>query len=208
MCSDLTWAELDALVDRYATGLLAHGVGRDDIVMIQLPNVVELIATYLAVGRLGAILSPVPVQYRAHELRYVIDLAEPKAFITTNRFEGFDHLELARQLRATAPKPLTVIGDAADPGTLPEDVVPLAALLATPADTEAIAAHRRANEISADDVFTVCWTSGTEADPKGVPRSHNLWISIALATVDGGDIREGEPILCPFPVVKIGRAHV
>ena len=38
------------------------------------------------------------------------------------------------------------------------------ALLATPADTEAIAAHRRANEISADDVFTVCWTSGTEAE--------------------------------------------
>src|SRR5437763_1620152 len=31
----------------------------------------------------------------------------------------------------------------------------------------------------ADDVLTVCWTSGTETEPKGVPRSHNHWIAIS-----------------------------
>ncbi len=199
----LTWRELDDLVERFATGLLRLGIGRDDIVMAQLPNVVELIAAYLAVGRLGAILSPVPVQYRAHELRYCIDLAGPRAFITTRRLDGFDHLEQARSLCAAAPRPLTVIGDAADPLDLPPDVVSLAALLETPPDPPALAAHRAAANISADDVFTVCWTSGTEADPKGVPRSHNLWISIALATVDGAALQPGDALLCPFPMVNM-----
>ncbi len=183
----LTWRELDDLVDRFASGLLRFasgllrlGIGRDDIVMAQLPNVVELIATYLAVGRLGAILWPVPVQYRTHELRYCIDLAEPKAFITTRRLDGFDHPEQAPSLRATASKPFTVIGDGADPAELPSDVVSLASLLETPADRPALAAH-----------------------PKGVPRSRNLWISIALATVDGAALQPGDALLCPFPMVNM-----
>jgi acyl-CoA synthetase (AMP-forming)/AMP-acid ligase II len=199
----LTWRELSEMVDRYATGLLRHGIGRDDIVMVQLPNVVELIATYLACGRIGAIVSPLPVQYRAHELRYVLELAEPKAFVTTRRLDGFDHLEMIRELRPAAPSIAVVIGDAASDDDLPGDVVSLAGLLAGPADLEALAAHRAAHEISADDVFTVCWTSGTEADPKGVPRSHNLWISIAYATVDGAGLEDGDVRLSPFPVVNM-----
>ncbi|WP_155316204.1 AMP-binding protein [Desulfosarcina alkanivorans] len=27
--------------------------------------------------------------------------------------------------------------------------------------------------VSADDIFSICWTSGTEAVPKGCPLSHN-----------------------------------
>ncbi len=199
----LTWRELDDVVDRMASGLLRLGIGRDDLVMVQLPNVAELIVTYLAVGRIGAIISPLPVQYRAHELRYVIELAEPKAFIASNRFDGFDHVELVRELRRTAPSIEVLIGDAAAPEQLPVGVVPLATLLDGDIDPAALAAHRAAADITAADVFTVCWTSGTEADPKGVPRSHNLWISIALATVDGAALETGDALLCPFPMVNM-----
>lgn len=200
----LTWRELDALVDRYATGLLRLGVGHDAIVMVQLPNVIELVATYLACARIGAIVSPLPVQYRAHELRYVLELAEPKAFIASSRFEGFDHVALIGELRAAAPSLEVVIADTApDASAAPEGTVELRTLLDGDIDREALAAHRAAHAISADEVFTVCWTSGTEADPKGVPRSHNLWISIAYATVDGAGLEPGDALLCPFPLVNM-----
>ena len=39
-------------------------------------------------------------------------------------------------------------------------------------------AHMRAIDLSAHDVFTICWTSGTEARPKGVPRNHNEWLIV------------------------------
>lgn len=199
----LTWRELDDLADRMASGLLRHGIGRDDLVMVQLPNVVELVVTYLAVARIGAILSPLPVQYRAHELRYVLELAEPKAFIASNRFDGFDHLELIRELRRTSPSIEVLIGDTNAEEELRPGIVSLASILDGDKDVPAIRAHRAAADISADDVFTVCWTSGTEADPKGVPRSHNLWISIALATVDGAALETGDSLLCPFPLVNM-----
>ena len=43
----LTYAELKQLSDRLAGGLLEIGLGKDEILMVQLPNVVELVVVYL-----------------------------------------------------------------------------------------------------------------------------------------------------------------
>ena len=68
----LTYTQLKTATDRLAKALLDAGVGRDDIVMVQLPNIVELVVVYLAGARIGAILTPLPVQFRTHELRHAI----------------------------------------------------------------------------------------------------------------------------------------
>ena len=62
----LSWAQLAVEVDIFCLQLLAKGVARDDIVVMQLPNCVEQFVVYLSCARLGIIVSPVPVQYREH----------------------------------------------------------------------------------------------------------------------------------------------
>jgi len=62
----LSWRQLGHEVDRLSLLLLAHGIGRDAIVVMMLPNSVEQFAVYLACLRLGVVVSPVPVQYREH----------------------------------------------------------------------------------------------------------------------------------------------
>ena len=57
--------------------------------------------------------------------------------------------------------------------------------------------------MSADDILTICWTSGTEGRPKGVPRSHNHWLAISLAHYEGAQIRPGDKLLNPFPLVNM-----
>jgi acyl-CoA synthetase (AMP-forming)/AMP-acid ligase II len=57
--------------------------------------------------------------------------------------------------------------------------------------------------VSADDILTVCWTSGTEGQPKGVPRSHNHWLAISWAHFEGAQIQEGDALLNPFPLVNM-----
>ena len=57
--------------------------------------------------------------------------------------------------------------------------------------------------MNADDIVTICWTSGTEGVPKGVPRSHNHWISGSLCHYDGAQIRRGDRLLNPFPLVNM-----
>jgi acyl-coenzyme A synthetase/AMP-(fatty) acid ligase len=64
----LSWAEVAGHVERLAATLLALGLRKDDVVVVQMANTHELLAVYLACARLGVIASPVVVQAREHEL--------------------------------------------------------------------------------------------------------------------------------------------
>ena len=197
----LTWAELKTATDRLAMALLESGVGQDDIVMVQLPNVVELVVVYLACARIGAIISPLPVQFRTHELRHAMGLTEPKVFVTAGSFGGHDHVGDGA---GSAPRvPLGRQASSPWATTCPPASRSLAAILDGDVDASAVDAYAAAHPVSANDVYTICWTSGTVAEPKGVPRSHNLWIAIAWATVDAAGLQEGDTLLNPFPLVNM-----
>ena len=73
----LSWAELDAAVDRLARGLLAAGLERGDRVGIWSPNCAEWTLTQFATARVGVILVNVNPAYRTSELAYA--LATPAA---------------------------------------------------------------------------------------------------------------------------------
>src|ERR1700749_5128693 len=81
----LTWPELDEQVSRLAQVLLAEGVGTGDVVGVHLPNTVEIVVAFLAIVRIGAIVAPFPVQYRAWELTHLSNVAQVRAFLTASR---------------------------------------------------------------------------------------------------------------------------
>jgi len=51
-----------------------------------------------------------------------------------------------------------------------------------------LAQAERDAAVTANDVFSICWTSGTEAAPKGVPRSHNEWLIAAPSIIEAGQL--------------------
>lgn len=195
----LTWGEVGDQVDRIAAALLTLGLAKDDIVCVQLPNVAEAVLTFLACARAGLVCCPIVMQYRAHELGYILGLVRPAAVITVARFGGFDHAGLMlEQSAAGGDWPVLVLGGSAPAGT-----VDLEAAVAA-ADPALAAAQHAASPVQAGEVATICWTSGTEARPKGVPRDHNHWIVNAKVIVAASDLRDGEVMLNPFPLVNIG----
>lgn len=196
----LTYAELQTAVDRLAVGLLRQGVGKDDVVMVQLPNIVELVEVYLAVARIGAIISPIPVQYRTHELRQVLAIAPPKAFITTTHFMGTNYVEMLQSVLPEFPYIQVIIALGDD---LPDGVISFSNLQSQPHDAAELETYSQSHPLDANDCFTICWTSGTEAEPKGVPRSHNHWITIAYVTIDGAKLQAGCTLLNPFPLINM-----
>ncbi|WP_114951537.1 class I adenylate-forming enzyme family protein [Sphingosinicella terrae] len=191
----LDWIALEERVGRMSGALLEAGLRKDDVICVQLPNIVDAVILFLAAARLGLVISPVVMQYRDHELEYLLGLAPPRAIVTVPVFAGHDHAAMALRLASTDTVVL-VLG--------PSDGATDLAELASTADPLRAIAYAEAHPVSAGEVLTLCWTSGTEARPKGVPRDHNHWVLNARLVIEAGDMRQGETLLNPFPLVNIG----
>ncbi len=196
----LTWTELGALAENIATHLIEQGITADDIVMVQLPNTVELVATFFAAAFVRCILSPLPVQFREYEIEQTTNHLLAKAFLTTTRIGKHNHAEMIANLRSKLPslRVILAFGD-----NVPAGVVALDPLIAAGYNSDVLSAHKAVHPIDSNDIVTICWTSGTEGKPKGVPRSYNDWYVPGRATSDAADPRDGWNILNPFPLVNM-----
>lgn len=191
----LTYRELDKAVDAVAEGLLAKGIKKDDIIMVQLPNVWELAMLYLAITRTGALISPMPMQWRISELQFIASMTNAVAIITVDSFGGFNHREMVTQLQSSAPsiKSIFTLNDIREMAKGP------------------VTGRLDKIHIDANDVFTLCWSSGTEAQPKGCPLSHNNWLFQAALCLEAAPIKPGDNLITAGPLVNmasIGTVYV
>ena len=188
-CQRLTYGELKHLVDCISVKLLQAGVIKDDIVAIQLPNVVESVACILACAQLGVVVTPIASQYREHELKSILDKTRPKVYISMSNIKGHNHASmLSSMCDQNAPvQNLMAWGE-----DLPTGVESLNSIDVSAQDLAMLSRFKAENPHSANDILTICWTSGTDAAPKGVP--------IIVATAQ---IQEGEHLVNPFPMVNM-----
>lgn len=82
----LSWNEIGAEVTWLAAQLLELGIGRGDVIGMQLPNSIEQLEVYLAAWSIGATVSPLAMQYREHELIGMAGQAEFTAYVCGNSF--------------------------------------------------------------------------------------------------------------------------
>src|SRR3954454_16658479 len=68
----LSWAELDAVVDRAAAGYVDRGLAPGDRVAVQLPNGIDWLRAALGAQRAGLVVVPVNTGYTDPELEHVL----------------------------------------------------------------------------------------------------------------------------------------
>jgi len=76
-----TYRELDAMVDRYARGLAAHGVTRGSRVGLSAGNSPAFVAVVFAVARLGATLVMISTAWRDREVAHALELTGPTHYV-------------------------------------------------------------------------------------------------------------------------------
>ncbi len=193
----LTWSELDTQVARLASVLVESGVQRGDLVGVQLPNSTDLVTTYLAIASLGAVATPFPAQYRSFELSQMGTLARLTTFVGAGRIHGHDLASVVPGLwEIPSLKTILAVG-----ASVPDGVVALDPLVRDA--TGAVPSRPTLADFDPNDAVTVCWTSGTESTPKGVPRCPDDWYPMAISSVDAAELTVDDVLLNPFPMVNM-----
>ncbi len=195
---ELTYAQTDVAVDRLAAMLLAAGVGKDSIVLVQLPNCVEIAIAYLACARIGAIASPILLAYGEREIRRILRHLRPTAHLTLSTFKELH--PAATCLRIIREEELcTIVFALGD--TAPEESRPLGDITQGAYDCPRLSRYLADLRIDANEIVTLHWSSGTTGDPKCVPQTHNSWQANGGCCVDAGQIRRGARLLAPMHLV-------
>ena len=182
--SGLRWsyADLAAIADDLAAGLLALGLDKGDRIGIWAPNRPEWIALQYASAKIGLVLVNINPAYRLSELEYALNKVECKALLLADRFKTSDYLGMVQTLapeladcaagdlrseRLPHLKSVIRTGSETTPGMFNYDAVVAMATPDLKARAEAVEAT-----LHPDDPINIQFTSGTTGSPKGATLSH------------------------------------
>jgi 2,3-dihydroxybenzoate-AMP ligase len=193
--TQITYRQLADRSSRLATQLRRLGIGRDDRVVVQIPNEVLFCDLTLALLRIGALPVMALPQHREHEVRYLVEHSEAVALAVPERQGSFDHLAMAESLRPELPS-LRHLLVAGDPRGL-ADAHDLAALIAAEPDgAEAPSAPGPEPE----DVALFLLSGGTTGLPKLIPRTHDDYAYNARASAEVCGLGPEDVYLAALPV--------
>lgn len=165
----LTYAELDAISQRWALRLKRAGLGSGDRVLVCVERGLELPAMLLGVLRAGACYVPIDPGFPQERVTMIAADARPRAAILSNATQGLIPEEGLIVLRDGAQEPVS-----AESSEVADQAV-------TPPKT--------------DDLAYLIFTSGSTGRPKGVPITHGALLNFLLAMSRRPGIGAGDRVL-------------
>lgn len=162
---EITYRQLAEHSDALADRLRAEGLTDGDNILVQLPNSWEFLALFLACQRIGVAPVLALLAHREHELSYLAELAEVKAIVVPDRWQGFDHQQLATELGI---EKVFVLGDEVRSRNV--DLRSLVEVRKDPAEL-----RRELDAVAPDpgEVALFLLSGGTTGTPKIIARTHN-----------------------------------
>jgi 2,3-dihydroxybenzoate-AMP ligase len=159
----LTYAALLACSTDRAARFAGLGLRCGHLVLMQLPNTIEFVVSYLALNMLGVVPVMALRAHRQAEVRHFLRASGASAYVIPDVVGGFDFRAMARQMQAEFPnlKHVLVAGEPAA-GQL--------ALSSLPAGPAPVAGPRPA------DVSTMLLSGGTTSLSKLIPRTHDDYV--------------------------------
>ena len=189
----LTHLQFHDRVNALAAAFLAAGVGKGDIVALLMGNRPEFLESALAVNRVGAAFLPLNVRLAEPELEYIIRHAGAAAIVTE---PGFAAPVAAISGWLTTRWTVVMTGDEEDasPGAVRYESF--------------LGAHRGASVPPADvteaDLHRLMYSSGTTAQPKGVPITYGNFYWKTIGHVAEFGISAADRTLMAGPMYHVG----
>src|SRR6188508_96453 len=167
----ITYAQLPSLVERAAASLARLGIAKGDVCAIFAANTPEYLIAFLAVARLGAVVTTASPLYTKADLKKQLDDSGARLLFTLSTLAP----TWQEALEGTAVEHIVTF-DAPPTAPAPRKVMPFASLVAAEGKPPRVA-------IEPSDLVALPYSSGTTGLPKGVMLTHrNLVVNILQST--------------------------
>lgn len=190
-----TYADLDAAVNRVARALAERGVERGDRIAVLSHNCRELIVTYFALAKLGAISVPINFMLHADEVEFILDHSGASGVVVEDAL-------VPTMVAAAGERSLSVKGwiGLAD-GDVPDGWEDVAAWESGDDDSppEVI--------VGDDDPIQLMYTSGTESRPKGAIQTSRMLIQQYVSCIVDGGMASDDVELHALPFYHCAALH-
>ncbi|MFH1481029.1 MAG: AMP-binding protein [Pseudomonadota bacterium] len=193
----LSFRDLQEKTNQLARGLLKIGVKKGDKVAIFMGNRAEWVYTRFAVPKIGAVLVPVNIRYKTHELEYILENSDATTLIMADRFSNYDFMKMIQEIcpevahrergklnakKMPFLKNVVVFGERRYNETFSfSDVMDMGADRSLDEELKKAQASTKP-----EDIVDIQYTSGTTGFPKGVMLDHHMVDHMFLAGERGG----------------------
>ena len=177
-----TYAQVDALTNKFANALLASGLKKGDRVSLFLPNSLEYLISCYGVAKAGGTVNALNTMFKKAEIKYIVNDAGSELMIATpelaeNVLEIKDELPLLKQVILTgeAFNQLLEKGSESPPAV----------------------------DIQPDDNMLLAYSSGTTGNPKGVVHTHFSASAQAIGTANRLGLTYNDKIITSLPLFHL-----
>ncbi len=192
---ELTYGQMAGDISRLAQALkLKFKIGRGDRIALLAQNTAQSLVVAFACARIGAIYHPLNWRQAAPEHTYALNNSTPKVL-----FVAGDFAELVESIAGAIPEMAFVNlqeGGKAGWPSYPSLI------------DEAPGGIESDPEVSLDDSFLLCYTSGTTGRPKGAVLSQNAIFYNAANSRHMHDLAANDQVLVSIPLFHVGGMNI
>ena len=159
----ISYRELAVLSDGLAERLSERGFGREDCIVVQLPNCWEFVVLLFACARIGVVPIMALPGHRSLELSFFVEHAGAKAIAVPDEIRGFDHQAMAWEVakKSSTLEDVFVVGENIGDGS-----VDLRGLITSSSDPQALRGRLDLIGPHSNEVALFLLSGGTTGLPK------------------------------------------
>lgn len=184
-------AELLALVNNIANGLVEMGIEKGDKIAVYMPMTLEAVALYLAAIKSGMPVVTIADSFTPNEIAVRLKITEPKVIFTQDvlRRSGKELPLFLKVTEANAPKAIVL--------RVSEAPVPLRKNDVYWSEFLSEKSHFNSVIQSPENLITVLFSSGTTGAPKAIPWTHTTPIKCASDGYYHQNIQQNDVVCWP-----------
>jgi len=209
--SEVSYKKFESLSDFFALRLKSMGIGKGDIIATSLPLLKEFVLLVYGAFKIGAIVAPLDLRLKAHEIVRSIQLINPKIYFFLGKTPIMDFRPMIEKVKEECPQINYWVQFTVDPSELIKGAMTITQMmdkkkliLLKLKDIITGSLKRVKSDVGKKDPVLIIFTTGSTGKPKPALLSHENIIVQNLGLYTAFEMKETDRMVVNLPNSHVG----